>query len=223
MFLLDLLDNLPRLRVSSSLMRVVLWMLHEAGARDVPSLDRLRSTQKEIRKDSGIPSVPCVSPLGNVFFMNDPRAIVKQVFLVPRQAAVTERDTQDWANPAIRKFIQIYPEEPADGVVREIWHADKWCKDMDGDALTPMYDGGGAGHFYVNEVARLRDEQLVVPVRWVIRKQALHADCHTVTIDAVSASGAIPILPLTRCRAGEQLSTTPQSSLCPQAISETTI
>ncbi|KAJ7734971.1 hypothetical protein B0H14DRAFT_3613787 [Mycena olivaceomarginata] len=98
MFLLDTLDNLPRLRISNSLMRVFLWILKEAKCKNVPSFDALRRVQKRIRSETGIPSIPCKSPLGNVFFMNDPHAII----------------AQDWANPTTRKVLHVYPEIPED-------------------------------------------------------------------------------------------------------------
>ncbi|KAF7315983.1 hypothetical protein MIND_00115300 [Mycena indigotica] len=168
MFLLDILDNLPRLRVSKSLMRVILWIMRETGAQDIPSLEGLNRVQKEIRAESGIPTLPCLSPLGNVFFMNDPCAIV----------------AHDWANPAIRKHIRVYPEIPSNGIVCEIWHAQKWRKNMDLDALSPMYDAGNA-HFYVNELCRLQDGKFVVPIRWVTVNSAVWADCYSVEIDTV--------------------------------------
>jgi hypothetical protein len=71
MFLLDALDRLPHLRISSSLMRVVLWMPKELKCKDVPSFDHLRHVQKDIRA-KGIPTILCRSAQGNVFFMNDP-------------------------------------------------------------------------------------------------------------------------------------------------------
>lgn len=78
-FLLDAVDNLPRLRISGSLMRVLLWLLREVGVKKVPSYDALRESQKRLRKQSGVPTIPCVSPKGNVFSFNDPRTLIANV------------------------------------------------------------------------------------------------------------------------------------------------
>ncbi|KAJ7828915.1 hypothetical protein B0H14DRAFT_2594361 [Mycena olivaceomarginata] len=132
LFLLDTLDNLPRLRISNSLRKVFLWILKESGAHDVPSFDHLR---------------------------------------------------KDWANPETRKFIRVYPEIPEDGVIREIWHAQKWRKDMDLDNLSPMYAGQYC-HFYVNELARLKTGEPAIPIRWVKFKNAVCADTFKVEINS---------------------------------------
>ncbi|KAJ7794618.1 hypothetical protein B0H14DRAFT_3159040 [Mycena olivaceomarginata] len=145
-------------------MRVFLWVLEEAGCKYVPSFDHFRRVQKQIRSDSGIPSIPCISPLGNVFFMNDPRAIIAK------------------ANPATRKFIHVYPEIPEDGIISEIWHAQKWRKSMDLDALSPMYDAGSS-HYYVNEIACLKNGKFVVPIRWVKFRGKIYADAFSVTFN----------------------------------------
>lgn len=82
MFLLDMIDNLPRMRISNALMKVFLWVLQEGGASDVPSFNRLRKVQKSLKTTGGIPSEPCKSAHGNVFFINDPRTIIAHVSIL---------------------------------------------------------------------------------------------------------------------------------------------
>ncbi|KAJ6538245.1 hypothetical protein B0H10DRAFT_1857348, partial [Mycena sp. CBHHK59/15] len=166
MFLLDTLDNLPRLRISNSLMRVFLWVLKEAKCKDVPSFDKLRRIQKKNRSECGIPTIPCISVQGNVFFMNDPKAII----------------AKDWANPTTRKLIHLYSEIPEDGIIREIWHAQKWRKNMNLDILSPMYDAG-ATHYYVNEVSLLKTGNFVVPIRWVLFRGRVYADAFSIILN----------------------------------------
>ncbi|KAJ6619171.1 hypothetical protein B0H10DRAFT_1946995 [Mycena sp. CBHHK59/15] len=60
MFLLDTLDNLPRLCISNSLMHVFLWVLKEDKCKDLLSFEKLRRIQKKIRSECGIPTIPCI-------------------------------------------------------------------------------------------------------------------------------------------------------------------
>ncbi|KAJ7685821.1 hypothetical protein B0H17DRAFT_1160739 [Mycena rosella] len=153
MFLLDTLDNLPRLRISGSLMRVFLWVVKEAHCKDVPFFGHLRRVQKSIRAECGIPTIPCKSVQGS-----------------------------DWANPTTRKLIHVYPEVPKDGIIKEIWHAQKWRQNMDLDCLSPMWDFGSS-HYYVNEICRLGNGKFVIPIRWVMCDGKIHADVFSVSFN----------------------------------------
>ncbi|THU93255.1 hypothetical protein K435DRAFT_670511, partial [Dendrothele bispora CBS 962.96] len=168
MCILDILDNLPRLRISDTMMKLFIWALKECGVNDTPSFYALRKVQKNLCKKQGIPSMECKSGQGKIFFVNDIREIIKH----------------DWANPLVRSHIHVYPEIPEDGIIREVWHAEKWRKDMDLDILSPMYDAKNGRHFYVFEISRLRDGQLVIPIRWIIAEKQVCADAFKVHLDS---------------------------------------
>jgi hypothetical protein len=52
---------------------------------------------------------------------------------------------------------------PRDGVISEVYHAQKWRKDVDPHTLSPMYDAGNC-HYYIDEVARLKNGTFIIPV-----------------------------------------------------------
>lgn len=56
--------------------------MKEAGASNVPSFSALRKSQEKLRSDSSIKTGKLESPLGNLFWMNDPVAIVAKVHIV---------------------------------------------------------------------------------------------------------------------------------------------
>lgn len=92
-FLLDAIDHLPRLRISGSLMRVILWLLRESGVKEVPSFDGLRKFQKKLRDESSVPTIHSISPKGNAYSFNDPCALVANVgyvySFIPRRFMTT--------------------------------------------------------------------------------------------------------------------------------------
>lgn len=77
--LLDLIDNLPRLRLSGSQFKIVLWLLKQCRVRDVPTYTTFRKLQTRLRKSCGSEPKPHTSSLGNLFYVNDVRDSVARV------------------------------------------------------------------------------------------------------------------------------------------------
>ena len=50
-FLLDMLDHVPRMKISDRMMELIIWLLKIEG---VPSLKHLREMQKSLRETYGI-------------------------------------------------------------------------------------------------------------------------------------------------------------------------
>ncbi|KAJ6625360.1 hypothetical protein B0H10DRAFT_2174244 [Mycena sp. CBHHK59/15] len=129
---LDILDNLPRLRLSSSQLRMILWIMKECGAKDVPSFNAFRSMQKHIRKTTGVRSELHKSDLGNLFYVNDVRDLI----------------SKDFSNP----------EDVDGGPISEIWQVkDGRWHDIPLDELAPSILIGYK-RYYVHEIAELSDE-----------------------------------------------------------------
>jgi hypothetical protein len=76
---LDILDNLPWLRLSSSQLKMVLWVMRECGASDVPSLKSFHAMQKHICSLCGVKTTASTSDLGNLFHATDIRDLIAKV------------------------------------------------------------------------------------------------------------------------------------------------
>jgi hypothetical protein len=77
---------------------------------------------------------------------------------------------------------------PTNGIISEVYHAQKWRKDVDRHTLSPMYDAGDC-HYYIDELALLKNGSYVIPLRWMEDESGnIFADAYTVAFnDQVSS------------------------------------
>ncbi|KAJ7772761.1 hypothetical protein B0H14DRAFT_3589979 [Mycena olivaceomarginata] len=109
--MLDLLDNLPRLRLSDDQLKTLTWVMRECGTPDIPSFSALR-----------------------------------------KKTSATHQRCQYSNCPAYDQ-------------------ADKWTKEVDLDDLSPMWADwklAAHKHYYIKELAQLKNGEFVIPMRWVI-------------------------------------------------------
>lgn len=85
MLLLDVLDNMPHLRLSNDHMKSILWILKELNVPETPSLYALRETQKKLAVDMDIQPHEHTSALGENFHAVAPEDLLALVSDGPRQ------------------------------------------------------------------------------------------------------------------------------------------
>jgi hypothetical protein len=88
---------------------------------------------------------------------------------------------------------------PPGGVISEVYHARKWRKDVDRRTLSPMYDAGNC-HYYINELARLRSGDFIIPLRWLEDQDGnVFADAYAVTLNDRVGNLALDVVINSRC------------------------
>ncbi|KAE9385751.1 hypothetical protein BT96DRAFT_1006762 [Gymnopus androsaceus JB14] len=137
-FLLDILDNLPRLRLSSSHMKMILWVMRNSNPKEVPSYKALREEQAQLRELCGIPSIQYKSQQGDIYYLND----------------VTDMLKKNFENPETAQHIMFYPED-TDGAPRSEFTQFARMREHP-EQLTPSFRKGNK-RFYVDELAMLSD------------------------------------------------------------------
>ncbi|KAJ7495118.1 hypothetical protein FB451DRAFT_1335854 [Mycena latifolia] len=166
MFMLDLLDSLPRLRLSDDHLKAIIWVMKECGTPNVPSFYGLRKMQARLTRAVGLKPKHHTSALNNQFYMNHPNDLIRL----------------DFANPLVRKFLHVYPE--ISPTVSEFWQAAKYVEEIEDEELSPMWADWEVSpyrHFYVRELAQRTNQDFVIPVKWVVYKHKVHAEAYAVS------------------------------------------
>ncbi|KAJ3780374.1 hypothetical protein GGU10DRAFT_397813 [Lentinula aff. detonsa] len=158
--LLDILDNLPRLRLSSLSLKLIIWMLKELRVSDVPSFTKFRQFQEELQNECGFKPKAHVSDFSNHYHS------------IPLRDSIAK----DFANPQVAPHINLYPER-TDGPRSEIWQFDRWTE-FSPSQLTPMFSRG-LKQFWIEEVAQLSNGVYVIPHNWIYE---LSSDCSLVNV-----------------------------------------
>lgn len=175
--MLDLLDNLPRLRLSDDQLKAIIWVMRECCTPNVPSFSALRKMQASLTKQVDIIPQLHTSLLGNHFYMNHPAKLLSLVSQILYKIEAYSHFPQDWGNPLVRDSIHVYPE--VSGPVSESWQAGKWLQDVDPDELSPMWADWKDKphlHYYIKELAQLNNGKFVIPMRWITVNKVVHAE-----------------------------------------------
>ncbi|KAF8064464.1 hypothetical protein FPV67DRAFT_1672161 [Lyophyllum atratum] len=168
-FMLDLIDNLPRLRLSDDHLKAFMWVMRECGTPNVPSFSTLRKIQAALTKDFNAGPKRHTSSLGNHFYTNHPAKLL----------------ALDYGNPLVCPLIHPYIEVA--GPVTEMLQAAKY-DEADFDEHSPMWaDWKNLStmhrHYYIKELAQLTDGSFLLLLRWVTVNSVVHVQGLEVAFD----------------------------------------
>lgn len=79
--MMDLLDSLPRLRLSDDHLKTLLWAMKICKTPNVPSFTVLRQIQGKLTRELQVGPSRHVSALGNEFYANNPIDTLRLVSL----------------------------------------------------------------------------------------------------------------------------------------------
>ncbi|KAH9942016.1 hypothetical protein B0H21DRAFT_811258 [Amylocystis lapponica] len=164
--------------------------MRECNAPDVPSFLALRKKQAELALSVNIKTERHTTSQGNEFYSNSP----------------SETFRLDFANPLVRPHIQFYPE--IDCPISEFQHGEKW-KNLHEDTLDVNqlmwadWENAPFRHFYIKELAELRDGHFVIPLRWFLKDKVIWFDAFTVAFYPASGKFIIHEDDVVRIQASE--------------------
>lgn len=109
MLLLDILDNMPHLRLSNDHMKSILWMLKELNVPDMPSFYALREMQKRLAEEMGIQPREHVSALGKEFHAVAPEDLLALVGISVYQIQMNRSFLAGLGQPAHTEIAESIP------------------------------------------------------------------------------------------------------------------
>ncbi|KAI0684232.1 hypothetical protein BC835DRAFT_1464922 [Cytidiella melzeri] len=178
LFMLDMLDNLPHLQLSDDHLKAIIWVMRECGTLIVPTFALLRKKQAAMNQNLEFQPEHHTSLLGNHFFYNHPAKLI----------------ALDFANRLVRPLLHIYPEVA--GPVSEFWQGKKWVEELSYDKLSPMWadwENAPHQHYFIKELARVNDQNFVMPVKWITVNGEVHAEAYPAKLFSVADPSVVRV------------------------------
>jgi hypothetical protein len=218
MFMLDLLDQLPRLHLSDDQLKTIIWVMKECNTPNILNFSSLRRKQTLLAKALTLEPEQCTSALGNEFSFNDPAKFFPLVRLLDCvHCTVLSHKSQDFANPLVRPHMALLPklQDP----VTDFTQCGKWTREIDNAYMTPVWanwQSFSAPQFYVNELAQLHGANCYfVPKKWITLTQQVYAEGHSARYD--NAVCVLLHMSVHHCRRSDPMPLNFRSIPCPLA------